>query len=83
MSEDERNSVTLDPLILLEFEGADEFVAAHEGAHRAITRTLEQVGLKPKKERERYAEKIGWGFIHNALEDPAVNDWVGGVVSEG
>ncbi|MBI5306434.1 VWA domain-containing protein [Candidatus Wolfebacteria bacterium] len=73
------NNITLDPMILLEFEGADEFVAAHEGAHRAITKTMEQVALKPKEEREKYAEKIGWGFIHNALEDPVVNNWVGGL----
>lgn len=73
------NNITLDPMILLEFEGADEFVAAHEGAHRAITRTMEQVALKPKQEREKYAEKIGWGFTRNALEDPAVNNWVGGL----
>lgn len=73
------NNITLDPVILLEFEGVDEFVAAHEGAHRAITRTMERVALKPKQEREKYAEKVGWGFIHNALEDPAVNNWVGGL----
>lgn len=74
-----RNSVELDPLILLEFDGADEFVAAHEGAHRAITRTLDQVGLKTKKDQDGLASKIGWSAIHNMLEDPAVNDWVGSV----
>ncbi len=75
---DKWNTITLDPLILLEFEGADEFISAHEGAHRAITRTYEQTGLKPKEEREKMAEKIGWSGIHNiGLEDPAVNNWAG------
>ncbi len=79
VSKEKWNNIRLDPMTLLEFEGADEFAAAHEGAHRAITRTMEQVALKPKQEREKYAEKIGWGFIYNALEDPAVNNWVGGL----
>lgn len=76
MPADKWNTINLDPLILLEFDGADEFVAAHEGAHRAITRTLDQVRLKTKKEQDSYASKIGWSSIHNMLEDPAVNDWV-------
>ncbi len=76
---DRWNTINLDPLILLDFDGADEFVAAHEGAHRAITRTLDQARLKTKSEQDKYATKIGWAFIHNALEDPAVNDWVSSV----
>ncbi len=77
--EELRNSIELDPLILLDFDGADEFVAAHEGSHRAITRTLDQVGLKTKKEQDGLASKIGWSAIHNMLEDPAVNDWASSV----
>ena len=73
---DQWNSIKLDPLTLLEAEGTDEFVAAHEGAHRAITRTIEQVALKPKHEIAKFSEKVGRSYIFNALEDPAVNDWV-------
>lgn len=76
---DKWNSITFDPLILLEAEGTDEFVAAHEGAHRAITRTIAQVGLKPAYEIAKLSEKVGRAYIFNVLEDPAVNDWVRGL----
>jgi len=73
----EDSSITLDPLIIV--EGKDwlaEFVAGHEGGHRAITRSLEQIGLKKEKAIELY-KKIGFGYLSNCIEDCADNDWVG------
>lgn len=73
----EETSITLDPLILMEADGIDEFVAGHEGAHRAITVSMGELKLEEWTDKEGvgYASKVGWGFIHNCLEDPAVNDW--------
>ena len=71
--------ITLDPDILL--EGKDwlaQFVAGHEGGHRAITRSLEQVGVPEEKALELYG-KIGFGYSVNCREDCADNDWVGGI----
>lgn len=73
----EENSITFDPQILL--EGKDykaDFIAGHEGGHRAITRGLEQIGMPREKARELY-KKIGFGYLGNCLEDCADNDWVG------
>lgn len=75
----EWNQIILDPLGLLKEEGWDESTAAHEGGHRAITKTLEQVGLKTKRELDGFASRIGWAGIHNTLEEPAVNDWVSSI----
>lgn len=75
----ESASITLDPQILA--EGKDwlpEFVAGHEGGHRAITRSLEQIGVKQEKALELY-KKLGFGYLSNCLEDCADNDWVSSV----
>lgn len=73
----EGNSITLDPQILLENkEYLAEFVAGHEGGHRAITRGLEQTGMSREKAAELY-NKIGFGYLSNCLEDCADNSWVG------
>jgi len=52
-----------------------EFVAGHEGGHRAITRGPETIGLKKEKIQETY-NQVGFAFTFNALEDPADNNWV-------
>jgi len=69
-------SITLDPSII--FEGKEhlaEFIAGHEGGHRAITRSLGQIGVKKAKVLELY-DKIGYGYSDNCHEDCANNDWV-------
>jgi len=73
--------ITLDPNILVEGkEWLAEFVAGHEGGHRAITRSLEQVGVPEEKALELYG-RTGFGYLGNCLEDCADNDWVGGIFS--
>lgn len=52
-----------------------EFVAGHEGGHRAITRGPETIGLKQEKIQEIYSQ-LGFSYILNCLEDPADNNWV-------
>lgn len=75
----EDSSITLDPFILKENKKwLAEFVAGHEGGHRAITRSLEQIGIKKEKAIQLY-DKIGFGYLSNCLEDCADNDWVGKV----
>jgi hypothetical protein len=72
----EENRIAFDPLHLAdpEREQEAEFVAAHEGGHRAITRGPETIGLKPEKVRELYGH-LGFAFGANACEDPADNNW--------
>jgi uncharacterized protein YegL len=52
-----------------------EFIAGHEGGHRAITRGPESIGLKKEKIQEIY-NQVGFAFTFNCLEDPADNNWV-------
>lgn len=52
-----------------------EFIAGHEGGHRAITRGPESIGLKKEKTEKVYGQ-LGFAFISNALEDPADNNWI-------
>src|SRR6056297_366307 len=68
------NSITLDPEHIKNNKESAKFVAAHEGAHKAITKHPAEIGLAIDKIRELYS-KTGFGFIQNAIEDPAVNDW--------
>ncbi len=72
----ETNAIQLDPLHVADPSRAHmaEFVAAHEGGHRAVTRMGEQIGLSRERTRELY-EKLGFGFGFNAAEDPAENNW--------
>jgi cobalamin biosynthesis protein CobT len=68
-------SITFDPLHIKENLEQAKFVAGHEGAHRAITPGPKEMGLSLEKIRELYSQ-IGFGYIQNAIEDPAVNDWM-------
>ncbi len=52
-----------------------EFIAGHEGGHRAITRGPESIDLKKEKAEEIYRQ-LGFAFTFNALEDPADNNWI-------
>jgi hypothetical protein len=71
----EDNSITFDPLQIIEDLEIAKFVAGHEGAHRAITPHPQELGLSQEKIRELYSQ-IGFGYLQNAIEDPVVNDWM-------
>lgn len=68
-------SITLDPLHIKENPEQAKFVAGHEGAHRAITLGPRELGLLKDQIREYYSQ-IGFGYLQNVIEDPAVNDWM-------
>ena len=68
-------SITFDPLHIRESPEIAKFVAGHEGAHRAITPGPKELGLTEEKIRELYSQ-IGFGYLQNVIEDPAVNDWM-------
>ena len=68
-------SITFDPLHIKENPELAIFTAGHEGAHRAITLHPRELGLSQEKIRELYSQ-IGFGYIQNVIEDPAVNDWM-------
>jgi hypothetical protein len=72
----EDGSITFDPLHIKENPELAKFVAGHEGSHRAITLHPKELGLSPEKIRELYSQ-IGFGYLQNVIEDPAVNTWMG------
>lgn len=71
----EDNSITFDPLHIRDNIEQAKFVAGHEGSHRAITPSSKEIGLLPDEIRELYSQ-IGFGYLQNVIEDPAVNDWM-------
>lgn len=70
-------SITLDPLHILEDEEMADFVVGHEGSHRAITRSAVKFGY-PREQVKAMYDQTGFGYMHNVIEDPAVNDWMEG-----
>lgn len=75
----ETAEIILDPRILAENKKwLARFVAGHEGGHRAISKSLEQIGLKKEKAVELY-DNLGFGYLGNCEEDCATNDWVSSV----
>lgn len=68
-------SITLDPLQVKEDPNLAKFVVAHEGGHRAVSVSPTQLGLAPRKIEELYSQ-VGFGYLQNAIEDPATNSWV-------
>ncbi|MEI8270523.1 MAG: hypothetical protein WCG45_04075 [bacterium] len=70
----EEVSISIDPEHLQKNRNEAKFVVAHEGGHRAISRSPMQIGVSKEIVSELYS-KIGFGFIQNAIEDPADNDW--------
>lgn len=68
-------SITLDPEHIAKEPELAKFVVAHEGAHRAMTLGPRQLGLTREKIDELYSQ-IGFGYMHNVIEDCAVNQWV-------
>jgi hypothetical protein len=71
----EDGSITFDPLNINTDPDSAKFVAGHEGAHRAITPSPKEIGLSQEQIQENYSQ-IGFGYLQNAIEDPAVNDWM-------
>ena len=71
----EDGSITFDPLQIRENPEQAKFIAGHEGSHRAITPHPKELGLSQEKIKELYSQ-IGFGYLQNAIEDPAVNDWM-------
>jgi uncharacterized protein YegL len=70
----EEVSISIDPEHLQKNQNEAKFVVAHEGGHRAISRSPMQIGVSKEVVNELYS-KTGFGFIQNAIEDPADNDW--------
>ncbi|MCL6500847.1 MAG: hypothetical protein K6T16_02325, partial [Candidatus Pacearchaeota archaeon] len=68
-------SITFDPLHIKENPEQAKFIAGHEGSHRAITPGPREIGLSPEQIKENYSQ-IGFGYLQNVIEDPAVNDWM-------
>ena len=71
----ENNSITLDPLHIIEDPILAKFVAGHEGSHRAITRGPKEIGV-PREEIIELLSQLAFRFLWNAIEDPAVNRWM-------
>ncbi len=72
---EEEHSIIFDPLDIKGNPEQAKFVAGHEGAHRAITLKPREIGLSSKKIEELYSQ-IGFSYLQNSIEDPAVNDWL-------
>lgn len=68
-------SITFDPFHIRENPELAKFVAGHEGAHRAITPGPKEIGISDEQVRKFYSQ-IGFGYLQNVIEDPAVNDWM-------
>ena len=71
----EQVKITFDPVQVAENPEEAEFVAAHEGGHRAISRSPDQIGVKDEKIEELY-NSLGFGFLARSIEEPADNEWV-------
>lgn len=67
-------SITFDPRHILEDPELVELVAVHEGAHRAVSRGPEVIGLK-KEEIPQIFDQIGFDFLYQSIEDNAANSW--------
>lgn len=71
----EDGSITFDPLHIKKKPEMAKFVAGHEGSHRAITPSPKEIGLSQEQIKKHYSQ-IGFDYMQNAIEDPAVNDWM-------
>src|SRR3989344_9520801 len=73
----EECSITFDPIQVKDNPSFARFVAGHEGAHRAISPGPDKIGLSKTDTKELYSQ-VGFGYLQNVIEDPAVNDWMTG-----
>jgi len=73
----EERSITFNPLFVKENPRKAKRIAAHEGAHRAITRGYHEIGLAEDQIRRLQSpEYLGFSSFNNiGLEDPRVNNW--------
>ncbi|MBI5077537.1 VWA domain-containing protein [Candidatus Falkowbacteria bacterium] len=71
----EKGEITLDPLHIAEAPERARMIAAHEGAHRRLTRGPKTLGVQPELIEELYGKAIGFAYTSNVIEDPAVNNW--------
>ena len=73
----EEGSITFNPLFVKENPRKSKRIAAHEGAHRAITRGYKEIGLNREFiEKLQSPEYLGFSSFNNiGLEDPRVNNW--------
>lgn len=70
----ENKEIKLDPLHFKEGEEwRMEFIAGHEGGHRAIDRSPRAIG---GEEIVKQWEELGWGYLANCLADCADNNFV-------
>ncbi|MCB0311277.1 MAG: hypothetical protein KDD42_08580, partial [Bdellovibrionales bacterium] len=69
------NYIIVDPLMVKENPGQGRFVTGHEASHDAISRSMIELGISPAQSELLYS-KLGYAFIHNIVEDPAVNDFM-------
>ena len=70
----ENKEIKFDPLHFKEGEEwRMEFIAGHEGGHRAIDRSPRAIG---GEEIEKQWEELGWGYLSNCLADCADNNFV-------
>ena len=66
--------ITLDPVHILLDPDIAQFVAAHEGSHRALSRSPAELGYTDEQIKTLYSQ-IGYGYLQNVMEDADVNDW--------
>lgn len=64
--------IVFDPLQIGKKPEQAEFIAGHEGGHRAIER-----GPRPIGAREEFWQELGFGYLMNMIADCADNSWVG------
>lgn len=69
------NKIILDPLHVNKDPEQAQFIAAHEGGHRAISRGPHELGLKDGTMQEISSE-LGFAYGLNCAEDPADNNWI-------
>lgn len=71
----EEVSITLDPKQISENPSKAKFIVAHEGGHRAISRSPKELGLSDEKINELYSQ-VGFGYTQNVIEDATDNNWI-------
>jgi len=71
------NKIVFDPLVIKNDPDYAKYVAGHEGSHRAISAGAKELGLTKAQEQEFFGN-VGFRYLNNAVEDPAVNTWLKG-----
>ncbi|MCB0337909.1 MAG: hypothetical protein KDD62_16440, partial [Bdellovibrionales bacterium] len=66
--------IVIDPLLIKRSAHFARFVVGHEAAHE-ISRSMQEIGLS-REQANDLANEVGCLYIHNVIEDPAVNDYM-------